>query len=523
MQEAINLMNFKACLNVASCRPFKVSFPLFFIFAFILLVGCREEKKPPGGEQLAKEYCGSCHAFPEASLLDKTAWQKQVLPAMSSKMGLRLFFDEYYEDKKTNKSQLSITAEDWKKIVDYYQQKAPENMPNQNRPAISAITSRFLPRSPQLPDKVFPSATFVKIDPANHWIYTANALDSSIVIFDQQLKPVSRFSSGGVIVNMEFESDLSIPGERKGIMTNIGIINPTESTTGSGRSFHVNREGRLLKSENIITNLPRPVQVIITDLDNDKRADYLVCGFGNQAGKMIWLKKTESAQLQQTTLLEEPGATKAYIEDVNNDGLPDIWALFSQSRERIYLFINKNNGRFEQSTILEFPPVFGSTYFEFADFNKDGYKDILYTCGDNADLTSNKLKNYHGVYIFVNNGRNQFRQEYFFPINGCYKAIARDYDLDGDLDIASIAYFPDYEHQPQEGFVYLENTGDLSFKASTINGSASGKWITMDAADADSDGDQDIVIGSLAHEADVKLPSDKKTIVLFLFLENKTK
>jgi tetratricopeptide (TPR) repeat protein len=48
------------------------------------------------------------------------------------------------------------------------------------------------------------------------------------------------------------------------------------------------------------------------------------------------------------------------------------------------------------------------------DFNNDGYKDILYTCGDNADYSSNVLKSYHGVYIFLNDGHNNFSQKYFF-------------------------------------------------------------------------------------------------------------
>ncbi len=55
--------------------------------------------------------------------------------------------------------------------------------------------------------------------------------------------------------------------------------------------------------------------------------------------------------------------------------------------------------------------------------------------------------------------RISFNQKYFFPINGCYKAMARDFDGDGDLDIATISFFADYEHQPEEGFVYLENKG----------------------------------------------------------------
>ncbi len=39
--------------------------------------------------------------------------------------------------------------------------------------------------------------------------------------------------------------------------------------------------------------------------------------------------------------------------------------------------------------------------------------------------------------------------------------MARDFDGDGDLDLAVIAFFADYPKQPEEGFVYLENTGNF--------------------------------------------------------------
>jgi hypothetical protein len=106
------------------------------------------------------------------------------------------------------------------------------------------------------------------------------------------------------------------------------------------------------------------------------------------------------------------------------------------------------------------------------------------------------MKNYHGVRIYLNDGKNNFHQAMFFPLNGAYKAVARDFDGDGKLDIAAISFFPDYLKTPQESFVYLHNEGDLHFSAHSFAACTSGRWIVMDADDLDGDGAPDIVLGA---------------------------
>jgi hypothetical protein len=39
---------------------------------------------------------------------------------------------------------------------------------------------------------------------------------------------------------------------------------------------------------------------------------------------------------------------------------------------------------------------------------------------------------------------------------------------DGNLDIAAIVFFDDYMHNPQDGFVYLQNSGNNDFKSYSI-------------------------------------------------------
>jgi hypothetical protein len=450
------------------------------------------------GEALAEKYCQSCHMLPDPSLLDAKTWEKGALPYMGPNLGLFEFgFDQYpsmrgdrYLDKTYYPSKPMVQLDEWQSIMDYYTATSPDSLPAQHRDKkIKIGLPLFNASEVHLQDG--PAITYIGIDTTTnaHKLIAFDHGTGTLMSFDANAKLIDSISMKGAVADVVYN-------DNKLLLCNMMYLVPTNMKLGKLQKVLVTDSNHFqLDTVPILDSLARPVRIEYADFNQDGKQDLLVGEFGFLRGGLNWYENLGDGKYLRHPIRSLPGVLKMYVNDYNNDGLPDIWALFSQGEEGIFLFTNKGHGQFEEREVLRFPSVNGSSNFELDDFNKDGFPDILYTCGDNADY-SRVLKPYHGVYIYINDGRNNFDKKYFFPINGCYKAIGRDFDGDGDLDIACISFFADYLTQPEEGFVYLENKGNLDFDPFSIPEAVKGRWLTMEAGDLDGDGKPDLVLGN---------------------------
>jgi len=479
------------------------------------------------GKILASTYCKSCHLLPDPSLLDTKNWENGVLPAMGAHLGIFYYGFKEYPNSRNDRNlgpnfypaKQVLSFLDWQNIMDYYTALSPDSLPGQQRKYEVESNPNLFNVAFPLPQNKLPTTCLVKIDTSivPNQLLIADVMSKQLYRFDNNLLLLDSIKTISPVVDIEI-------GKQNIITCDIGIMNPNNGKYGGAECININNKGKMQVDTSFkINQLARPVQITSADFNNDGKIDYLLCEFGNLVGALTWMENKGAGKYEQHIIRNVPGAIKAYVQDVNHDGLPDIWVLFAQGDEGIFLFTNKGNGKFEQKEVLRFPPIYGSSYFELDDFNKDGYPDILYTCGDNADY-SPALKPYHGVYIFLNDGKNNFTQKYFFPMYGCFKAIARDFDGDGDLDIAAISFFADYIHHPQESFIYLENKGNFDFKPYSIPGTTTGRWLTMDAGDINGDGKTDLVLGNFSvAPSSIKSPIDWKKGPPFIVLKNSIK
>ncbi len=442
------------------------------------------------GEQLAYQYCQQCHLFPDPALLTKELWEKGVLPRMAPRLGINTSLSLYaglsYEEIQVLSqaeifpNEKKITEKAWQKLVDYYLTHAPDSMPVSEKQVFADSLSFFRTEEIHFNEVTPPVTTLIHYDTKASRLWVGSRT-GNIKILDNKQQLIDTLQSESPLVDV-------VDKDTARYLLSVGLMDPSDKPMGT-----LVQLGNKQYNSKLLKDLHRPVHLAITDLNQDGVQDYVIANFGNYVGNLSWYDGTDH---KKHVLDPNPGCVKTEIHDFNQDGLPDIMALMAQGDERIIILYNKGKGSFQRKMVLRFPPVYGSSYFELADFNKDGKLDILYTNGDNADF-SVALKNYHGVRIFENQGNDNFEERFFYPSYGTTMAKAADFDLDGDLDIAVIAFFANFVDTPQKSFLFLENVSDgkYSFRDYTTPEAEKGRWLTFDIGDIDEDGDQDIILG----------------------------
>lgn len=464
----------------------------------VLLFNCNSPKKKKE-VVLYETYCASCHISPEINSLPKDIWAEKILPEMGARLGIRdsgynpykgLSFTEMDAVIKTGvfPGKPLLDKNDWELLKAYIIGNAPDSLKENVDMTVAEELSQFTPTRISLDStkgSLFTYLEFIK-DTKGLLLGDLYGNLSQYSFVTNENRRLGRFGSPIVSIGKD---------EDNMIVAAIGSIRPSELF--SGRLFEVNPDTIKIIPE----ALHRPVDVITHDFDKDGIKELVVSEFGDVKGKLSLFKRnTEKGPYQKQILLNQPGTIKAEIRDMDKDGREDLVVLTAQGDEGVTILYNQNDLKFRAEKAIRFSPVYGTSAFQIVDYDHDGDEDIITVHGDNADK-SFVPKPYHGMRIHLNDGKGVFTEAYFYPLNGATALEALDFDKDGDIDIALVSSFPDYQNNPDLSFVFLENKNELNFEFSvnTFNDSNSGRWFLLDTGDIDGDGDEDIILSSFTY------------------------
>ncbi|MEO0473849.1 MAG: VCBS repeat-containing protein [Bacteroidota bacterium] len=461
-------------------------------------------------------YCGNCHIAPEPEHLSAKLWEEHVLPEMGARLGIREagynpFKDLTYEERavmvanRTYPEKPLLSQKNWESIKAFVLKNAPEVLPDTvDRISRNQALKQFTPHPIALDGRKGAMISFLQartkekgmlagIVQGHLWNWTPEGS-----VWDLQ-------EGRAAIVGYHQTDDDTL-------ILSMGQMTPTEVASG--------RLVQRGQSTPVVASLHRPVQLLQQDLNGDGSEEIIIAEFGNHKGQLRMI-----ADGKEKVLLPFPGIVRVVPQDMNGDGKDDLVVMASQGDEGIFVLYQGDNLQFSGEKVLRFHAIHGSSWFELMDFDGDGDQDLAVVNGDNADYSSS-LKPYHGFRIYLNQGDNQFAESYFHPLHGATRVIARDFDQDGDTDFAIASFFPDFNDNPAEAFVYLNtlDTASFSFQSHTFPEATRGRWMVMEPGDVDQDGDEDIVLGSFtfapAPTPDKVIKSWREDNVDLIWLEN---
>lgn len=289
-------------------------------------------------------------------------------------------------------------------------------------------------------------------------------------------------------------ANLSASSAMAGDIDGDGDIDLVTSSSGEGKIYWYRNTDNVYGNQIVVSHLADSAkEVALADIDGDGNLDILSISGPSTSGfvdKISWYRNLDGLgnfgpQINiPIGIYDSPDGLAVY--DVDADGDRDIVTslsnFFDGSGDKIVWYANNGSGNFSTQQLIA-AGIEGVVTLKNADIDNDGDFDLI--CASRLDNTISWFENLNGTGSF---GPRQVITSTALSVSDV--AIA-DFDSDGDNDVAYVS------NGSADDLLWQPNLGSGTFGAAQIinsnidnNGSS-----TLAAADIDSDGDIDIIVG----------------------------
>ncbi|HEX9813625.1 MAG TPA: VCBS repeat-containing protein, partial [Myxococcota bacterium] len=289
----------------------------------------------------------------------------------------------------------------------------------------------------------------------------------------------------------------AIPGDLNGdgrtdlVVSDLGFMGLSDALAGRVVAALQSPDGSF-SFEPIFDGVGRMADARPVDLDLDGDLDVVVASFGWRRAGGIYLLYNETAaggplKFRKETLVSRAGAVSVIPVPARQPGMgPGFAVAFAQQYEYVAAFYpdqtanggdsTGNDGKaggavakktsYKEHVLYRAPhPNWGMSNLEAVDLDGDGDLDFLLAHGDTLD-DGFAFKPYQGVMWLENLGGDEFEPHRIGALYGAHRAVAADFDGDGDLDVVASGFLPQLTQPLPEGhmrvdsIIWFERTDD---------------------------------------------------------------